>query len=54
MKKHSQKLSQLQAQLKKVIDEVNSGKLDKKQAADKIIELREAMDQLIKAMQSKS
>jgi exonuclease VII small subunit len=40
-------LEELQVQLKKIIDDFEKGKLKKKEAADKILEVREAIDQVI-------
>ena len=54
MKTSIKKLAELQAQLKKVHDDVAAGKLDRAKAAEKIIELRGSMDELIKELQSKS
>ena len=46
------KLAELQQELKVVIKEVKEGKLDAKEAADKILHLREEMDKVIERLRS--
>jgi hypothetical protein len=53
MKTSVQKLAALQLQLKKVISDAETGKIDKAKAAEKIIELRDSMDQIVKDLQAK-
>jgi hypothetical protein len=50
MKTQTHKLIELQEKLKLVIKDAKSGKLEKSQAAEKIIELREAIDDILKAL----
>jgi hypothetical protein len=47
MKRQTPKLVELENKLKAVIREAQSGKLDKSQAAEKITEIREAIDQIL-------
>jgi hypothetical protein len=48
MRTQTKKLNELQQQLKKIIKDVENGKLTNAEAAEKITELREMMDEIIK------
>jgi len=48
MKAHSAKLVNLQEQLKIIVKDVQGGKLGKSEAAEKILEIREAIDEILK------
>lgn len=50
MKRHLQKLKELQDEMKTVIEDVERGKLDHAKAADRITEIREHIDNLITEM----
>lgn len=54
MKYETEKLKELQLQLKGIIKAVETGKLDKGEAAEKIIEVREQMDRIITSLRSKA
>lgn len=48
MRTHLNKVSQLQSQLEKIIQDLEDGKINKAEAADKITAIREKMDETIK------
>jgi len=52
MKVHAAKLQELQEQLKTIIKEVQAGTLGKMEAAERILELREAIDEILKKIAS--
>lgn len=47
MKLTTSKLSELEKQLKAIIKDVENGKINKAEAADKILNLREEMDKIL-------
>jgi hypothetical protein len=54
MERHLDKLKELQEQLKLVVKDVEKGKINKAEAADRIIEIRQHMDDLLAEMKKVS
>jgi hypothetical protein len=54
MKAQSGKLQELRVELLKIINEAERGKLTNAEAAERITEVREAMDQVIRNLKSKA
>ena len=52
MKFTTEKLADLEKELKEIIKEAQSGKMDKAKAAEKILHLREEMDKVITHLKS--
>jgi hypothetical protein len=52
MKRQTPKLIELENKLKAVINEAQAGKLDKREAAEKITEIREAIDQILLSLKN--
>jgi hypothetical protein len=53
MKFTTEKLADLEKELKHIISEAQSGKIDKAQAAEKILHLREEMDKVIEHLKAR-
>ena len=46
------KLAELQKQLKQIVKEANASKLSKKEAADKIIAVKEEMESIVESLRN--
>jgi hypothetical protein len=52
MQHHTPKLAELQKQLKQIVKDANSDKLTKKEAADKILAIKEEMETIIESLRN--